>query len=182
METPRGEMTKVWQLRNSRTDIETQDCLGTRPVLFPNSTPSPHGGSEKWTLALSHVIKAHLPGKWKRKSLSRVWLFVTPRNFPGWNTGVGSLSLLQGHCEKQRDKNRAEVGGISWNSFLSTGVWKGGLSRSATAREGAYQPFSFPFSLPFSFHFSLTLCNIPLQGLKLESCPVSSEIHTFHWG
>ena len=32
----------------------------------------------------------------KPKSLSRVRLFVTPRNSPGQNTGVGSLSLLQG--------------------------------------------------------------------------------------
>ena len=39
--------------------------------------------------------------KWKWKSLSRVWLFVThglysPWNSPGQNTGVRSLSLLQG--------------------------------------------------------------------------------------
>ena len=39
--------------------------------------------------------------KWKLKSLSRVWLFATPWtynpwNSPGQNTGVGSLSLLQG--------------------------------------------------------------------------------------
>ena len=42
------------------------------------------------------------PPKWKWKSLSRVRLFVTPWtvyspwNSPGQNTGVGSLSLLQG--------------------------------------------------------------------------------------
>ena len=105
-----------------------------------------------------------------------------PKEFSSWNTGVGRFSLLQGHCEKQRDKNRAEVGGISWNAFPSIGVWKGGLSRSATARGSANRPFSFPFSLPFSFPLSLTLCNIPLQGLKLESFPISSKIHTFHWG
>ena len=38
--------------------------------------------------------------KWKCKSLSRVRLFVTPSTSPwnswGWNTGVRSLSLLQG--------------------------------------------------------------------------------------
>ena len=33
---------------------------------------------------------------WKWKSLSHVQLFVTPRNSPGQNTGVGNLSLLQG--------------------------------------------------------------------------------------
>ena len=41
-------------------------------------------------------------GKWKWKLLNRVWLFATPWtihslwNSPGQNTGVGSLSLLQG--------------------------------------------------------------------------------------
>ena len=41
---------------------------------------------------------------WKWKSLSHVWFFVIPWNSPGQNTGVGSLSLLQGsnpgllHC------------------------------------------------------------------------------------
>ena len=39
--------------------------------------------------------------RWKWKSLSRVWLFdihdlYIPWNSPGWNTGVGRLSLLQG--------------------------------------------------------------------------------------
>ena len=34
--------------------------------------------------------------KWKWKSLSPVQLFVTPWNSPGQNTGVSSLSLLQG--------------------------------------------------------------------------------------
>ena len=39
--------------------------------------------------------------KWKWKSLSHVWLFLTPWllcpwNSPGQNTGVGSCSLLQG--------------------------------------------------------------------------------------
>ena len=34
--------------------------------------------------------------KWKWKPLSHVWLFATPWNSPGQNTGVDSLSLLQG--------------------------------------------------------------------------------------
>ena len=34
--------------------------------------------------------------KWKWKSLSCIQLFATPGNSPGQNTGVGSLSLLQG--------------------------------------------------------------------------------------
>ena len=42
--------------------------------------------------------------KWKWKSLSGVHLFVTPYsawNSPGQNSGVGSLSLLQGNLPKQ---------------------------------------------------------------------------------
>ena len=43
----------------------------------------------------------HLHPLWKWKLLSHVWLFATPCchspwNSPGQNTGVGSLSLLQG--------------------------------------------------------------------------------------
>ena len=42
----------------------------------------------------------YLPSMWKWKLLSRIWLFVTswnsPWNSPSQNTGVGSLSLLQG--------------------------------------------------------------------------------------
>ena len=47
----------------------------------------------RWTLYLRY-------SKWK--SLSRVWLFMTPRtiyspwNYPGQNTGVGSHSICQG--------------------------------------------------------------------------------------
>ena len=46
-------------------------------------------------VAYFHIHKSER--KWR--SLSRVWLFVTPWtpwNSPGQNTGVGSLSLLQG--------------------------------------------------------------------------------------
>ena len=39
--------------------------------------------------------------KWKLKSLICVWLFVNPWNSPGLNTGVGSLSLLQGIFQTQ---------------------------------------------------------------------------------
>ena len=45
------------------------------------------------------LLKQYVPSKVKVKvkSLSRVWLFATsPWNSPGQNTGVGSLSLLQG--------------------------------------------------------------------------------------
>ena len=45
--------------------------------------------------------RGHKPRNVKWKLLSHVWLFATPClyspwNSPAWNTGVGSLSLLQG--------------------------------------------------------------------------------------
>ena len=48
--------------------------------------------------------------KWKRKSLSPVWLFEIPGLYSPWNslrqnTGVGSLSLLQGIFPTQESKS-----------------------------------------------------------------------------
>ena len=53
------------------------------------------------------VTQAFSCAEWKGKSLSRVWLFVTPWiyspwNSPGQNTGVDSRSLLQGIFPTQR--------------------------------------------------------------------------------
>ena len=52
-----------------------------------------------------HVCRSVARKGWKWKSLSRVWLFVTPwtihvRTSPGQNTGV-NVSLLQGVCPTQ---------------------------------------------------------------------------------
>ena len=58
-----------------------------------------------WTVVLEKTLESPLdckeikpvnPKGVKWKSLSCVQLFVTPWNSPGQNTGVGSLSLLQG--------------------------------------------------------------------------------------
>ena len=54
-------------------------------------------------------VNIHTLQKRKRKSLSRVRLFATPWtispwNSPGQNTGVGSLSLLQGIFPTQGSK------------------------------------------------------------------------------
>ena len=60
----------------------------------PNCPPSTHSDCIR--------DRAYREGKWKWKSLSPVWLFAipwtlfSPWNSPGQNTGVGSLSLLQG--------------------------------------------------------------------------------------
>ena len=51
---------------------------------------------EKHTMQRLISLRASLLETWKWKSLSHVWLFVTPWTSPGQNTGVGSLSLLQG--------------------------------------------------------------------------------------
>ena len=56
------------------------------------------------------ILQAHLG--WKLNSLGHVWLFVTPwtiltMEFPGQNTGVGSLSLLQGIFPTQESNFRS---------------------------------------------------------------------------
>ena len=57
------------------------------------------GHHSKWSKSKTSIMWHHL---WKGKSLSRIWRFVAPQglyspwNSPGQDTGVGSLSLLQG--------------------------------------------------------------------------------------
>ena len=64
-------------------------------------------GSEKTTTVISlgqNQTYSYYPKKWKWKLFSRVRLFATahsPQNSPGQNTGVGSLSLLQGNFPTQ---------------------------------------------------------------------------------
>ena len=56
-------------------------------------------------LELKAVATPKKSEKWKRKSLSRVRLFVaSPWNSPGQNTGVGRLTLLQGIFPTQGSK------------------------------------------------------------------------------
>ena len=100
--------------------------------------------------------------KWKWKSLSRVQLFVTPWtwNSPGQNTGVGSLSLLQGifptqglnpglpHCGRilyqlSHKRSPAHVkclmnicGSSEWSqktrySYVYLGVWEVGIIKQS---------------------------------------------------
>ena len=59
-----------------------------------------------WLISLNHKLLRPFPAStpdsctsrwwWRWKSPSRVWLFATPWNSPGQNTGVGRLSLLPG--------------------------------------------------------------------------------------
>ena len=60
-----------------------------------------HPGIKPLSLHCRQILY-HLSHQWKWKLITRVWLFATvlqlysPWNSPGQNTGVGSLSLLQG--------------------------------------------------------------------------------------
>ena len=54
-----------------------------------------------WTSLRGKLWTNHCLNRWKWKSLSPIWLFATPLtmqlwNSPGQNTGMGSLSLIQG--------------------------------------------------------------------------------------
>ena len=68
-------------------------------LCLPNHLKSYLESINPWGMSLMILLKS---GKWKWKSSSCVWLFATPRtiyspwNSLGQNTGVGSLSLLQG--------------------------------------------------------------------------------------
>ena len=76
------------------------------PVFWPKELHGlysiVHGVAKSQTwLSKFHSPRCRIAGPWKWKSLNRVWLFGTPwiiqsMDSPGQNTGVGSLSLLQG--------------------------------------------------------------------------------------
>ena len=79
----------VTSLKRSHACTAT-DCVPNPAAGHPRSTPPPETPRHLWFLE-----------KWKWKLFSHVRLFVTPWiyspwNSPGQNTGVGSLSLLQG--------------------------------------------------------------------------------------
>ena len=67
--------------------------------------------------------------KWKCKSLIRVWLFVTQWtiqswNSPGQNTGVGSLSLLQGIIPAQGSTQVSHIAGRFFTSWATREAWQ----------------------------------------------------------
>ena len=73
------------------------------PFSSPGDLPNPGIEPASPALQLNSFLLSHvrIPArelvlKWKWKLLNPVWLFMTPRNSPGWNTGVGSHPLLQG--------------------------------------------------------------------------------------
>ena len=94
-------MACLWGHFNGHRCITSQILSTTS--FFPRALPvswvillSPFLGSFQadWRPQEAMLMNSsHVPEKWKQKLLSHVWLFV---NSPGENTGVSSLSLLQG--------------------------------------------------------------------------------------
>ena len=93
------------------------------------------------------------PGKvkWKRKSLSRVQLFATPwtiqpMEFSGQNTGVGSLSLLQGIFPTQG----SNPGLLHCRRILYQLSHKGspGLDTTVNSVNSAQRPLTRPSTCP----------------------------------
>ena len=58
-----------------------------------------------WKDLSGYSVKGDMHESEKWKLLSRVQLFVTSRNFPGQNTGVGSLSLFQERVPTQGSRS-----------------------------------------------------------------------------
>ena len=117
----------IKELSNNRSDGLI--CMGP----FKNTTVchSPLG-HKSWT-RLSDYTTATVCQKWK--SLSCVRLFAIPWNSPGQNTGVGSLSLLQGilptqesnpglpHCRQilcQLSESKHQFQFLEWLVFLGS--------------------------------------------------------------
>ena len=80
-----------------------QEFWSGLPFSSPGDLPNPRIEPASPALQVDSFLLSHvrLPArelicKWKWKSLTPAWLFENPRNSPGWNTGVGSHSLLQG--------------------------------------------------------------------------------------
>ena len=106
--------------------------------------------------------------KWKWKSLSRVQLFVTPWtwNSPGQNTGVGSLSLLQGIFPTQgSNPGLPHCGRILYHLshkgspilFLFTLLLQYGLAFSGTHQAcSVFEPLLGSILHFLQIHFSIT--------------------------
>ena len=90
-------------------------CRETHPPIFwelravitivQENTEMLRAAAGSWDISHTHThlgFPFHASGIWKWKLLSRVWLFATPWTSPGQNTGVGSLSLLQGNFLTQK--------------------------------------------------------------------------------
>ena len=114
----------------------------------------------------------------KGKLLYRVWLFVTPRTIhpwdsPGKNTGVGSLSLLQGIFPTQI----SNPGPPHCRQIL----YQLSYQRSPRILEWVAYPFSSGSSWPESnqgvLHYRMIPYQLSYQGKQKEegACPLSTQ-------
>ena len=102
-----GKWSEVKVAQSSPTFCDSMDCIVhgilqariLEWVAFPFSRGSSQPRDKTHLVMICNFFYVLLGSIWKWKLLSRVQLFVTLWNLwnsLGWNTGVGSLSLLQG--------------------------------------------------------------------------------------
>ena len=96
---------------------------------FPSPEELPNPGVEPWSPASqADSLSSALQGT-PSKSLSHVWLFVTPwtvatrlfcpQNSPGYSTGVGYHSLLQGIFPTQGSNQVSHIAGGFFSSWAT---------------------------------------------------------------
>ena len=99
---------------------------------FPSPEELPNPGVEPWSPASqADSLSSALQGT-PSKSLSHVWLFVTPwtvatrlfcpQNSPGYSTGVGYHSLLQGIFPTQGSNQVSRIAGRFFTSWATREV------------------------------------------------------------
>ena len=94
--------------------------------VFSNTTVQKH---HFFGTQLSLWSNSHIHIKWKWKSLSRVWLFATPltiqsTEFPGQNTGMGSLSFSRGSSQPSGQTQVSHIAGGFLTSWATYDYWK----------------------------------------------------------
>ena len=94
-----------WFQLCSLSGVQTS-LVGTNPPSWGLPSHTEISGDTTIHLGLPFHKKLSNVKVWKWESLSCVPFFETPWNSPGQNTGVGSLSLLQGIFPTQRSNPR----------------------------------------------------------------------------
>ena len=108
--------------------------------------------------------------KWKWKLVSPVWLFVTPWDSPSQNTGVGSLSLLQGIFPTQGSNP-----GLAHRRWI---LYQ--LSHKGSPRMLEWVAYPSPLDLPdLGLQLSSPALHVDSLPTELSGKPIVSRFYIF---